>query len=143
MGRLRARLALLSLAFASILVFVTHGQEPAARRLDIVPNLGLPAVEQSIDMTRVQTSSAATLRDSIQRSRAGGDTDYVPGRVIVKFREQASANERAVAVRDAIGEPSAFIAERPAYANFDVVRIDTADDAETTAMALGFETAVE
>src|SRR6266702_4019729 len=105
MGRFRARLALLSLSVASILVFVAHGQERADRRLNLVANLGLPAVEQSIDMTRIQASSTATLRDAIQRSRAGADTDYVPGRVIVKFRDQSSLNERAVAIRDAIGEP--------------------------------------
>ncbi|HMD36245.1 MAG TPA: S8 family serine peptidase [Vicinamibacterales bacterium] len=135
------RLVIPSLVAA--LVIVAHGQSSSP--LGIVPNVGLPGVEQSFVMTRMQPAVHAAQRDAIQRARAGAgtDPDYVPGRLIVKFREQSSAGDRAGALRHALGEPTAFIAERPSSANFDIVGIDAADDAEISAMALRFESAVE
>jgi serine protease len=147
MGRFRARFALLTLLVASVVMFIVHGQAPAPS--GIVVNVGLPAVEQHITAVDLRTAGSAqgaaraAFRDSLQRARAGGDTDYVPGRVIVKFRDRASIGDRAGALRNALGEPSAFIAQRPEHANFDIVRIDTDDDAETAAESLGGEDAVE
>ena len=136
----RARIALLGSIAASLYV-IAHGQSTSP--LGIVPNLGLPAVELPFDVAHRQSASVAALRDAIQRTRAGGDTDYVPGRVIVKFRDRSSGDDRDRAVRDAIGEPAAFIAQRPDHANFDLVRIDSADDAEVAAETLAYEPAVE
>src|SRR5438270_13426539 len=120
MGRIRARFVFLTFVAASLSVFAshrTHGQSPSPSPLSIVVNLGLPGVDQgnSFDLSHtpgsVQAASRATLRDSIQRERAGGDADYVPGRVIVKFRDQSSTDERTGAVRHALDSPAAFIAE--------------------------------
>jgi len=136
----RARLLVIP-SLVAALVIAAHGQSSSP--LGIVPNAGLPAVEQAFDMTQLQPAAHAALRDAIQRTRAGSDVDYIPGRLIVKFREQSSAADRAAALRDALGEPTAFIAERPSHADFDIVRIDGDDDAEISAMALRFENAVE
>ena len=128
-------------SLAAALVIVAHGQSPLP--LGIVPIVGLPGVEQSFDMTRTQPAAHAALRDAIQRTRTGAGVDYVPGRLIVKFKEQSSDGDRAAALRDALGEPTAFVAERQPSANFDIVRIDNDDDAEIAAMALRYESAVE
>src|SRR5262249_25309533 len=148
MPRLRVAVRPLATAFlASITFFSVHGQTP--RPLGIVPNLGLPAVEQDIAALDVghiagsrQTADASALRDSLQRVRAGG-ADYIPGRVIVKFRERASDSERVAAVRSAMRNGDAFIAERPTDANFDVVSVAAAADAENAAAALRGQDAVE
>src|SRR5580765_6175218 len=126
----RARLLVIP-SLVAALVIAAHGQSSSP--LGIVPNAGLPAVEQAFDMTLLQPAAHAALRDAIQRTRAGSDVDYIPGRLIVKFREQSSAGDRAAALRDALGEPTAFIAERPSHADFDIVRIDGDDDAEISA----------
>jgi len=136
----RARRLLIPLLAASLII-LAHGQSRSP--LGIVPNAGLPGVEQSFSLTRMQPAAHAALRDAIQRARTGPDVDYVPGRLIVKFRESSSTGDRAAALREALGEPSAYIAERPTHANFDIVSIDVDDDAETSAMALRYEGAVE
>src|ERR1051326_8100552 len=133
---------LAALAFGAVFFIpAAHGQSTSP--LGIVPNLGLPAVELPFSLTHTRSANVATLRNAIQRARAGGDSDYVPGRVIVKFRDQSSIADREGAVREAIGEPAAFIAQRPEHANFDLVRIDSADDAEVAAETLSYEPAVE
>jgi len=137
----RAWFACLAVGAAVLAIPAAHGQSTSP--LGIVPNLGLPAVELPFSLTHTQSANVATLRDSIQRARAGGDSDYVPGRVIVKFRDQSSSADREGAVREAIGEPAAFITQRPEHANFDLVRIDSADDAEVAAETLSYEPAVE
>ncbi|HEY6211809.1 MAG TPA: S8 family serine peptidase [Vicinamibacterales bacterium] len=139
MARIRARAAVLTGAVACAAILIAHGQTSSP--LAIVPGLGLPAVEESFALT--YTPGASPLRDALQRERAGGDTGYVPGRLIVRFRDQSSTIEREAAIRHALGEPSAFIAQRPEHANFDLVRIDAADDAEVAAETLGYEPSVE
>src|SRR5215471_3464276 len=114
----RARFLVIPSLFAA-LVIVAHGQTSSP--LGIVPNVGLPGVEQSFTMTRMPAGQRAALRDQIQRLRTGADVDYVPGRLIVKFKEGSSVGDRAGALRHALGEPTAFIAERPSNANFDLV----------------------
>jgi len=82
----RARRLLIPLLAASLII-LAHGQSPSP--LGIVPNAGLPGVEQSFSLTRMQPAAHAALRDAIQRARTGPDVDYVPGRLIVKFRESS------------------------------------------------------
>src|SRR5579862_6667448 len=148
MGRSRARLALLSVAISCTLIFTARGQSPA-HAPGIVTNAGLPAIEESTswDLSHTpgapQAASRAEFRTALRRARTGGDTEYAPGRLVVKFRDSSSAADRNTAVQHAIGEPSAFIASRSPNVNFDTVRIDSLDDAEVAADSMRYEPAVE
>jgi serine protease len=69
----------------------------------------------------------------LDRVGASGSV-YVPGRVIVKFKDGASMASR-VSAMSAVSR-TASLSARPAYANFDIVSIATDEDAE--AVARGF-----
>jgi serine protease len=77
---------------------------------------------------------------SLERvSRSGAR--YRAGRVIVKFRGGVSAASRVNALGNV--SPSATMAARPIYANFDVVNIDPAEDPEVVARTLSARSDVE
>src|SRR5438094_5769158 len=143
MGPSRARflsLAPIALALAGLAAFVVHGQSPVDGRLIILGN-GLPAVDAGVTFEETHSPSAAeairriAIRTAVQQQRMNdAPLSYVPGRVIVKFRDAAAAADRIDAVRSA--SSTAAIAERPSYANFDIVRIDQQADAEAVASAL-------
>ena len=79
--------------------------------------------------------ATAVVRAAIRTdARLGAGQSAVPGRVIVRFRADATPAARAGAVR-AVSR-SGVVGQRPAYADFDLVRIDSADDPETIAAAL-------
>ena len=82
-------------------------------------------------------STAAVLTD--RRGIAGGR--WMPGRVIVKFRDSAPEADRLAAVTGA--SRSGSIGLRPDHSNFDLVRIDPGEDAEDVARTLGADAAVE
>ena len=96
-------------------------------------------VGEVMDTSRAPGSAArratAVVRAAI-RNDAGLDAGQsaVPGRVIVRFRTGATPAARAGAVR-AVSR-SGVVAQRPSYADFDLIRIDSADDPETIAAAL-------
>ena len=139
MGPSRARflsLVPIALALAGLTVFVVHGQSSVDQRLIVLGN-GLPAVDAGVTFEETHSPSAAEAirRIAIQQQRMNdAPLSYVPGRVIVKFRDAAAAADRIDAVRSA--SSTAAIAERPSYANFDIVRIDQQADAEAVASAL-------
>jgi serine protease len=85
---------------------------------------------------RVQRLSSAT----IERTGRSG-APYVAGQVIVKFRDDAPSAVRlnSLARMSTAGTAS----ERPSYANFDVVPIDPAADAEAVADAFSRQPEVE
>ena len=126
-----------------------HGQTPTASPRVIVAESGLPPIERGIiaDLSRAPDSPDTLRRQSIRPDSATFDrvgasgTRYMPGRVIVKFRNGTSSVSRVTAL-SAISR-TASIAERPSYANFDIVRIDSSEDAEAVARALGQRPDVE
>src|SRR5262245_52720135 len=143
MGPRRARfLALAPIALAlGVAVFVVHGQAPVDAPLVILANVGLPAIDAGISFEETHTPASpeairrAAIRTAIQQQRMNdAPLGYVPGRVIVKFRDGAAAADRTDAVRSA--SSTAVIAERPSYANFDIVRIDPQADPEVIASTL-------
>jgi serine protease len=80
-----------------------------------------------------QTRATANVRDAIradERTPAGA----ARGRVIVRFRANIPAAARAAALRAV--SPGAAVMTRPSYADFDIVRIDSAEDPEVVAAAL-------
>src|ERR687887_2695393 len=140
MGPSRARFVFLAPAVLAVAVFVVHGQSPVDQRL-VVLGTGLPGVDAGVAYEETHSPAAAEairrveLRTALQQQRMNdAPPAYVPGRVIVKFREGATAGDRIDAVRSA--SSTAAMAERPSYADFDIVRIDPQGDAEAVASAL-------
>jgi serine protease len=96
-------------------------------------------VGEVLDTSRAPGSRANRAMTTVRAAiRANGQVDAapsaVPGRVIVRFRAAAAPAARAAAVR-AVSRTGA-IAQRPSYADFDLIRIDSADDPEAIAAAL-------
>ncbi len=66
---------------------------------------------------------------------------YMPGRVIVKFRDGLSTGARASAL-SAVSRSAALTAQKP-YANFDIISIDPNDDPEAVARSFASRSDVE
>jgi len=145
MGSLRARISAFALVGAAT-VLVVHGQSSADRHV-ILENVGLPAVYEGVivDETHApntrEARKRAAMRSALHVQSERPATRYVPGRVVVKFHEQATEAERLSALRQV--SRTATIEPRPSYADFDLVRIDPADDPEAVAAALGDRAEVE
>jgi serine protease len=96
-------------------------------------------VGEVLDTSRTPGSRASRAKGIVQAAiRDDGRFDAapsaVPGRVIVRFRPAAPPAARAAAV-GAVSRTAA-IAQRSSYADFDLIRIDSADDPEAFAAAL-------
>jgi serine protease len=126
---------------AAALVLTLRGQVPDARPSLQMVDVGLPAVEESgafWNESRVPwTPRARALRAAAveQPIRAGvSGRSYATGKVIVRFRDDVAAEERRSIARQA--SSTGEMAVRHAYADFDIVRIDPAEDAEAVADGL-------
>src|SRR5437868_4349842 len=141
MRRFRDRTAAATLLVAAALVLTVDGQAPPQSSLH-VENIGLAAVEETGAIWsearpggRVDAIKRAAREISAQNSRVGtSGRAYTPGRVIVRFHDDVAAAERRTVAR--LASDTAEVAERPSYADFDIVRIDPAEDAEAVAAAL-------
>src|SRR3954467_1036253 len=124
MSRFRVRAAGAAVAIAAGLVLTLRGQGADGSRFQLLENVGLPAVDEGLIVREARLRDPAGVVGAAVR----------PGRVIVKFHDEAAMTERRAAVRaaSATGE----IAVRSSYADFDVVRIDAAEDAEAAADVL-------
>jgi subtilisin family serine protease len=148
----RSRLPGAVLACAAALAFFVtmHGQgQTAGPARVLVDASGPPPIERGIsplmthspdnpDITRVR--QVETPMAALDRTGASG-ARYVAGKVIVRFKDEGSAELRAASLRAVEG--SAAIAARPDYADFDIVRIDPAADAEAVARAFSQRPDVE
>src|SRR5438093_5632078 len=126
---------------AAGLVLTLRGQTAGDWRLQILEHVGLPAIDEGMIVDESHTPSSpetlrrAALLEALLQDRAGASGGhYRPGRVIVKFRDEAAMPDRRAAVRAA--SDTGEIAVRPSYADFDIVRIDPAEDAEEAASML-------
>jgi len=138
MTRFRARTAGATVVAAATLVLTVRGQVPAVRALQIA-DVGLPAVEEGIVWDVNRSPQMPQALDRVARSLQGAVVGrsgraYTPGRVIVRFRDGMSLDERRSVVR--LATSSGEITPRPAHADFDLVAIDEAEDAEAVAGAL-------
>jgi serine protease len=125
-----------------------YGQAAAPARV-IVDRTGPSAIERGIspiatrtpgspeELRRLSIQTATRAADRIGRSGAA----YVPGRVIVKFKDGTSPAAQSRAMSAA--SRSAAMSARPEYANFDVVTIDAGEDAEAVAQAFSARADVE
>src|SRR2546428_12960868 len=138
MLRFRARTAGATIVAVAAIVLTVRGQAPGVRPLQI-QDVGLPAIEEGFvwDVTRAPQMPQAL--DRVARSELGAVVGtsgraYTPGRVIVRFRDGMSLDERRSVVR--LATSSGEIAPRSAHVDFDLVSIDEAEDAEAVASAL-------
>src|SRR5919197_341181 len=138
----RLRIVLVTAAIAVLVLFGARGrgQTPSPQSGIVVDYTAPPAIDRGLapDVSRSpdspETARRRTLRvDAAPAERVGASgARYVAGRVIVKFRDGVSTATRASAL--AAGAASA--ATRPSYANFDIISIDAAADAEEAARVL-------
>ena len=135
MTRFRARAAVATAITAASLVLTLHGQVAGVRALQIT-DVGLPAVEEGVvwDVNRAPQMPQALGRTEF--AHLGGvvgasGREYTPGRVIVRFRDGLTADERRSVMR--LATPSGEMMPRREHADFDVIRIDEAEDAEAVA----------
>jgi serine protease len=143
----RARLVVLTLSVASLVVFVVSGGSVRGdQRYDdppflILQGVGLPAVnvglmqDESHGPDAPETLRRLAIRATLKADEAPrSSASFRPGRMIVRFRDEAPAAARLSAVRDA--SASGVIAERQAYADFDVVQLAAGDDPVAAARVL-------
>ncbi len=145
MGRLRDHSVIVVAALAAG-VIVAHGQSRDERH--VILNVGLPAIDEGLleDETHApQTPEArrrAALGAMLHADREGRlGSRYAPGRVIVKFRDEATPAARLAVMKDV--SATANLDSRPSYADFDIVRIDPSQDAEAVADAFAKRADVE
>ncbi len=140
MVRFRGRTAAAAAVVAAALVLTVKGQTPAPSLH--IENIGLSAVEENTAIWsearpggRVDALKRAARETAARNSRVGASgRSYTPGRVIVRFHDEVPAAERRTVAR--LASDTADIAQRPSYADFDIVRIDVNEDAEAVAAAL-------
>src|SRR4051794_13825020 len=108
-------------AAAVLLATIGHGQDAGQLRTLLYP-YSLPAVERGVILDVVRPPASAPV------------ARYSSDRVIVKFRDGMSPASRVRAL--AAVSSTSSMPEQPSYANFDLVRIDSSEDAEAVADAL-------
>src|SRR5690349_16685893 len=146
MGHLRARVVWIALLLG-VSVLVLRGQSPDERHV-ILENLGLSAVDEGLlinDETHAPTAflahRRAAVRTAVEAQATSSAARFVPGRLIVKFKDQSTPAAREAAV--AAVSSTARIDAQPTYADFNIVRLDPAEDVEAAAAALGDSADVE
>jgi serine protease len=134
----RVRIAIAVAGIAAALVLTVHGQSaPLPIHIETV---GLPAVDEGVilDSPRRPSLAPARARRAAAIARPGrrgaGGRLYVPGKVLVRFRDDVSVDSRREVARAA--SATADLAARRQFADFDVVRINASEDAEAVADAL-------
>jgi serine protease len=102
--------------------------------------LAQPVSAAAIDRGVVDPSGVTGPRRPGGRAmRPHAHLPYEPGKIIVKFREGGTSTARGAAMREA----RATGIERPSYADFDLLAIDSAADPEAIAAALAARADVE
>jgi serine protease len=141
MIRHRARFHFLSLTVAALLIGGVRGQTQTrlGTRFQLQTN-ALPAIDRGfVDAEPTTFGRANQFGPRAQRGAApaerigAGGAAYVPGRIIVKFRNGVSAQARS-SVLSEVGH-SGSMSPRPDYADFDIVNVDPTEDPEVVARA--------
>jgi serine protease len=140
MSSAHLRYKFFTLAVVAFVAARIHGQSPASRTF--LPASILPPIDLGVvtDRSHAPGSPEAIVRESIAQSSveldrvASSGAHYIAGRVIVKFQDGLSSQSRIRTMSAA--SATASMSERPSYANFDVLRIDPAEDAEAVAASL-------
>src|SRR3989442_3261408 len=133
MPRFRARTVAATLIGAAVLVLTLRGQAPDARPSLQIADVGLPGIDEGVVWDESHTPSsdrARAARAAMAQTNAAGvpGRAYVPGKVIVSFRDNVTMDERRSLMREATD--SGEFTTRSAYADFDIIRINPAEDPE-------------
>jgi serine protease len=128
---------------AAVWVGIEAQEDPlrgGVRRL-MQEGAGLPAIDRGL---RAQDAPGDPAQrpappQPIDRAAAASDA-YLPGSVIVKFKGGA---DRSAAVNSTLSQVSGSSAERPSWADFDVISIEPGADPEAAAAALAARGDVE
>lgn len=142
----RATLASAAAALLVVVAFDVPGRTQAPPRLEIRAGIGLPAIDQDTILVprrapgSLEVRSREAMRRQVDRIGRSG-ASYARGRLIVKFRDAASAADRRAALAEA-GVPTE-LQPRAAYANFDLVATPRDADVEAMAAALAAQADVE
>lgn len=137
--RLRLSLSMRGAALAALLALgllstAVVAQDSVPRRLKAAAQ-ALPAIDLGYRALSPEYARLARAR----ASGVAGDRSYVPGRVLVKYRDGASASMRGFSARSV----GARAVTTPPYANFEVLQLDPAADAEAIARELSTRADVE
>jgi serine protease len=135
--RWHVRVVTLALALAALSVAAGRGQSPDAPRI-VLQTTSAGAVDRGLapDAARPPRGAWRAVRSAaepaVDTDRIGSSgAPYVPGRVIVRFRDATSAATRRAAVSSV--SPTAAMSARLPNANFDLVALDPSEDAEAAA----------
>src|SRR5262245_11133622 len=148
MSRTRLQFMVASALLAFALVVPGHGQAPDSYPI-LLQDISAGAVDRGVspddapppsNRGRVRAESVDGNRVYADRVSSSGAT-YVPGRVIVKFRDGMSTAATLSAL--ATASPAAALTTRKPYANFDVISIDPNEDAEAVARSFANRPDVE
>jgi serine protease len=131
--------AVVTLAVAGMVL--PRAQTPESTGRTLAQPLSPPAIDRGLnpDTTVPEPRSRRTGVRRSPENRDGSARNYLPGRVLVKFRSGGAATSRA----SAAGAMQARSVTRPTYADFDIVEIDPALDAEAVAAELSRQPDVE
>jgi serine protease len=123
---------------AAALVAAGHTQEPnfGGRARVLVNEAGLPGIDRGLREQEPPMEPYGRGTRGLARASRAGTADppgaYVPGAVIVKFKNGAAAS----GINSAMRAVAASSIERPSYANFDLLEIPAGADAEAIAAQL-------
>src|SRR5436305_121850 len=121
----RVWLFLLCTSLAASAVVGSRAQNASSSSIVVLGGAGLPAIDEgainseSRTFRSFETIHRAAVASGLSRARAGAGGRFLPGHVIVKFRDSASSVDRLSAVKAAA--QTGTIAERPSYSDFDIV----------------------
>src|SRR5262245_11508059 len=141
MARSRLRIGVLTVLLAGAAALAVHGQDPAVTGFTAILGLGLPAVDtgalvgEHTAVRSAQPPPTGVMRAALAVGARMGPAGiaYAKGRLLVKFKAGVGAGIQAQSLRAA--SPTAVLARRPDYADFDEVTIGDDEDAEAVAAA--------
>jgi serine protease len=140
-ARLRALACGVALATLSWSGMAGQATPPAARAL--VSVAALPAIDRGLrdqDIVRDPERRPRRPLSAEALDRSGVDGAYLPGSVIVKFKEGA---DRDATVRSTMAQVAGTSAEQPSWADFEVLTIGDGADPEAVAAELQRRSDVE
>jgi serine protease len=132
-------------ALAAVGLRGTAGQEapPGSAARALVSDRSLPAIDRGLrdqDVVRDPERAPVVPVATGALDRPGASASYLPGSVIVKFK---AGTDRTAAVNRTMAQVSGTSAERPSYADFDIVDIAAGADPVAVAAALQARSDVE
>jgi serine protease len=128
-----ARMGAALISCIAVWTAIGHGQlntSPAAKAL--IQEIGLPAIDRGVRDQDAPRAARTGDNAARIRSEEGGTLPYVRGSIIVKFKDDVTRGGISAATAQVAG----VIADRTAWANFDIVDIPAALDPEAAAAAM-------